>query len=76
MLGFFQRMPAPQARHGWVCTGQCSGVLQQAVGEDRGDVLQRGGGRQLPLRRELLLGETNPCLGAALDCADVVAQVA
>ncbi|MCY1548579.1 hypothetical protein D9M68_847000 [compost metagenome] len=75
MLGFFQRMPAPQADHGRVRAGQIPRFFEQAVGHDRGDVFQRSGGRQLALWRKLLLGVANPRLGAPLDRGDVITQV-
>ena len=75
VLGFFQRMPAPQAFHHRMRTLHVARVTQQAVSHDRGDVLQRRRGRQLPLWRELLLRVANTCLRALFDTGDVVAQV-
>lgn len=74
MLGFLQCVPAPQAGHGRVGAFQPPGVAQQAVGHDRGEVLQGRGGRQLPRRVQFLLGEADAPFGAAFQAVDVVAE--
>lgn len=74
VLGFLQCVPAPQAGHGRVGAFQPPGVAQQAVGHDRGEVLQGRGGRQLPRRVQFLLGEADAPFGAAFQAVDVVAE--